>query len=159
MTEQRYMGLDVGEKTIGVAISDPLGFTAQGITVIARQSLPKDLALLKKIIADYQVTALVVGLPLSLNNTLGPQADKVKYFVAKLQKEIPLPLEYADERFSTTLAERTLLAADVSRQKRRVVIDKMAAQIILQSFLDRMAYRAKGQTKEDVSATLTNPRP
>jgi len=143
------MGLDVGEKTIGVAISDPLGYSAQGITVIARQSLPKDLDQLKKLVMDYHVTAIVVGLPLSLNSTLGPQAEKVKYFVKKLEKAIPLPLEYIDERFSTTMAERTLLAADVSRQKRKGVIDKMAAQIILQSFLDRRAHRAKGQIKEE----------
>jgi len=148
MTAQRYMGLDVGEKTIGVAISDPLGFTAQGITVVMRQSLPKDLDQLKKLVRDYNVTAIVVGLPLSLNNALGPQAEKVKHFANKLQKAIPLPLEYVDERFSTTMAERTLLAADVSRQKRKGVIDKMAAQIILQSFLDRRAHRAKGQIEE-----------
>lgn len=141
MIGQRVMGLDVGDKNIGVAISDPLGLTAQGITVVVRRSQAKDIAELKRLILEYGVTHLVVGLPRSLNNSLGPQAEKVQAFVAVLKRSISLPLDYADERFSTAVAERTLLTADVSRQKRKEVIDKMAAQIILQGFLDRNARR------------------
>jgi len=130
------MGLDVGDNTIGVAISDPLGLTAQGITVIERRSLKKDISKIKDLICEYGVARMVIGLPRSLNNTLGPQAVKVQDFAEALKSSISLPVDFVDERFSTSVALRTLISADVSRKKRKGVIDKMAAQVILQSFLD-----------------------
>jgi len=137
------MGLDVGDRTIGVAISDPLGLTAQGITVIARSSLKKDLLMLKALVSEHGVGRLVIGLPRSLNNTLGPQAVKVQEFGEALKSSIALPVEFVDERYSTSVALRTLITADVSRQKRKGVIDKMAAQVILQSYLDLSRRKAK----------------
>lgn len=144
MLTERIMGLDVGEKTIGVAVCDLLGLTAQGVEVIARKSLKQDIGRLKELITEYTVGKLVVGLPRSLNNTLGPQAEKVTDFVASVHKHVVIPVEYVDERFTTTIAQRSLLEADVSRAKRKQVVDKLAAQIILQSYLDRMQRTNKG---------------
>ena len=138
------MGLDVGDKTIGVAVSDLLGFTAQGVEVVVRKSLKQDIARLTTLIEQHSVGHIVVGLPRSLNNKLGPQAEKVQEFVSHMHKSINLPLDYIDERFTTTIAERSLLEVDMSRGKRKQVIDKVAAQIILQSWLDRMQRTNKG---------------
>lgn len=138
------MGLDVGEKTIGVAVSDLLGLTAQGVEVVARKSLKQDLARVAVLIEQYNVGQIIVGLPKSLNNTLGPQAEKVQNFVAQLQKVIKTPVDYVDERYSTSIAQKSLLEGDVSRSKRKLVVDKIAAQIILQGYLDRMQRALKG---------------
>jgi len=144
MLTQRIMGLDVGEKTIGVAVSDLLGLTAQGVEVVARKSLKQDLARIAVLIEQYNVGQIIVGLPKSLNNTLGPQAEKVQNFVAQLQKVIRTPVDYVDERYSTSIAQKSLLEGDVSRSKRKLVVDKIAAQIILQGYLDRMQRALKG---------------
>lgn len=131
------MGLDVGDKTIGVAVSDSLGFIAQGVEVIRRSSdNQQGFKRLKELVQEYEVTQLVVGLPRNMNGTIGPQGEKVQQFAAKLEKMLSLPLAMWDERLSTAEAERLLIGADVSRGKRRKVIDKMAASIILQGYLD-----------------------
>lgn len=131
------MGLDVGEKTIGIALSDPLGWTAQGLETIRRKGdLTEDLNRLKKIIADYEVERIVVGLPKNMNGTLGPSAERAKDLADTIFRETGIPIEMWDERLSTMAAERTLLEGNVSRAKRKKVIDKMAAVIILQGYLD-----------------------
>ncbi|MGM9572491.1 MAG: Holliday junction resolvase RuvX [bacterium] len=136
----RIMGLDIGDKTIGVAVSDAMGWTAQGVKVIRRQALDYDLAELRKIIAEYEVTEIVVGLPKNMNGTLGERANKVLDLAEILKEELQLPVQTWDERLSTVEAERNLIAADVSRGKRKKVIDKMAACIILQGYLTRLAF-------------------
>lgn len=132
----RILGLDVGDKTIGVAASDALGWTAQGIETIQRIGIKKDLQRLEEIIKAYEINHIVVGLPKNMNGTLGPQGEKVLEFVERLKKRFPMEVTLWDERLSTVAAERSLIAADVSRQKRKTVIDKMAAVFILQGYLD-----------------------
>jgi len=128
------MGLDYGERTIGVAVSDALLMTAQGIKTIRRS--PKELAELKTIIQEYEVDEIVLGYPKNMNGTLGPRAQATEEFAQLLKEEFALPVTLWDERLSTMGAERSLLAADVSRAKRKQVIDKMAAVFILQGYLD-----------------------
>lgn len=132
----RVMGLDFGDKTIGVAISDALGLTAQSKGVIRRSNLNADLEELKKYISDYQVSEIVIGLPKNMNGTLGSRAEKTGQFVNFLKKRLDLPIKLWDERLSTVEAEKLLINADLSRAKRKVVIDQVAAAIILQSYLD-----------------------
>lgn len=132
----RILGLDVGEKTIGVAVSDLMGWTAQGVTVVRRRSLEEDFAALRELVAEYQVESFVVGLPRRTDGSYGPEAEKIYQFAEQLEREFALPVEYWDERFSTAAAERILLEGDVSRAKRRKVIDKVAAAVILQAYLD-----------------------
>lgn len=132
----RIMGLDVGDRTIGVAVSDALGWTAQGIEVIRRTSLERDLARMRELLAKYEVTAFVVGLPKNMNATIGPQGEKVLEFVEELKNAFGLPVALWDERLTTVAAQKTLIAADVRRDKRRQVVDKMAAALILQGYLD-----------------------
>ncbi|HAN95464.1 MAG: Holliday junction resolvase RuvX [Limnochordia bacterium] len=132
----RVLGLDVGEKTIGVAVSDPLGWTAQGLAVVRRRSLAEDFAALRAFVQEYDVEKFVVGLPRRTDGSFGPEAEKIYAFAAELEREFALPVEYWDERFSTAAAQRILLEGDVSRAKRRKVIDKVAAAVILQAYLD-----------------------
>ncbi|GAB6182018.1 Holliday junction resolvase RuvX [Desulfotomaculum defluvii] len=132
----RIMGLDVGDKTIGVAISDPLGWTAQGLEVIRRDTLEKDFNRLGQIIKEYSVEKILVGMPKNMNATIGPQGEKVLAFIEQLKENTHLPIKTWDERLSTVAAERMLIQADVSRSKRKKVIDKMAAAVILQGYLD-----------------------
>jgi len=133
----RIMGLDIGSKTIGVAISDPLGLTAQGLTTIRRQNREVDLAALKKLTQQYGVEQLVVGLPRNMNGTCGPQAARVRHFAGKIERELGLPVHFYDERLTTVAAGKVLLEADLSRKNRRKVVDQVAATFILQGFLDR----------------------
>lgn len=134
----RIMGLDIGSKTIGVAISDPLGFTAQGITTIRRKSLDADLAALKLLIGQYAVEQILVGLPLNMNGSAGPSAVMARQAGEAIAAAFSLPVIYRDERYSTVAAERALLEGDVSRQKRKQVIDKMAAVYVLQGYLEQL---------------------
>ena len=134
----RFMGLDVGDKTIGVAVSDLLMITAQGVTTIKRTNIKNDLNELKKIIDEYQVTKIVVGIPKMLDGTIGIQGQKVLEFIEKMKKKIDLPMELEDERFTTTISERMLIEADVKRKKRKEVIDKLAAVQILSSYMQRI---------------------
>lgn len=130
------MGLDVGDKTIGVALSDELGFTAQGLEVIRRTNVDSDLKRLSEIIDANDVDQIVVGLPKNMNGTIGPRAEIIKAFAKKMEQTFKLKIVFWDERLTTVSAERTLIAADVSRKKRKKVIDKMAAMLILQGYLD-----------------------
>jgi len=134
---ERIMGLDVGDKTIGVAISDPLLLTAQGLKTIIRESNKKDIKKIEDIIEEYNINKIVVGLPKNMNNTLGPQGEKVIDFVDKIKKRIDIEIILEDERLTTVTAERILIEGDVSRKNRKKVIDKVAATYILQNYLDR----------------------
>lgn len=134
----RVLGLDVGSKTIGVAISDEFGWTAQGIKTIVINEEQHQFGLdeIGKIITEYHVERIVVGLPKNMNGTIGPRGEASQNFAKKLEKNFHLPVVLWDERLSTVAAERVLLQADISRKKRKKVIDKMAAVMILQGFLD-----------------------
>lgn len=132
----RTMGLDLGTRTIGVAVSDELGLTAQAVTTIRRRSSSADLSELNRLADALEVERWVVGLPLNMNGTEGPRAAQARDFGAVLAKNSGRPVEFWDERLSTKEAERALLEADLSRSKRRAVIDRVAAVIILQGWLD-----------------------
>ncbi|WP_284637995.1 Holliday junction resolvase RuvX [Paenibacillus silviterrae] len=137
----RLLGMDYGDKTIGIAVSDELGFTAQGLEVIRRTTEEKDLARIQELVRQYGVTELVVGLPKNMNNTIGPRGEICMAFAQKLQDILQLPVHLWDERLTTVAATRTLLEADVSRKKRKQVIDKMAAGLILQGYMDSISKR------------------
>lgn len=134
------MALDVGSRTIGIACSDALLMTAQGIETIRRTSLENDFNRLRELISEYEVHELVVGMPKNMNGTKGERAEKTEEFVEKMKAVIDLPVTFWDERLSTVMAERQLIAADVRRKKRKGVIDKMAAVVILQGYLDRLQF-------------------
>ena len=136
----RIMGLDVGSKTVGVAISDPLGFTAQGLEIIPIDEDKGEFGLerLTELVEQYKVDQFVVGLPKNMNNTSGPRVEASQAYGVLLTERYKLPVEYQDERLTTVAAERMLIEqADISRGKRKKVIDKLAAQLILQNYLDR----------------------
>lgn len=133
----RWLSIDFGEKRIGIAVSDPLAITAQGVTVIQRnQSIKKDLELIRQMVHTYEVNSIVLGLPKNMNGTEGPVAEKVRRFGALLEKELEIKIIYWDERLSTSSAQRVMIDADVSRKKRKEKIDQVAAVIILQNYLD-----------------------
>jgi len=133
----RIAALDVGEVRVGVAVSDELGITAQGITVVHRVGGKRDLVAIGEALAPYTPERLVVGLPLNMNGSEGPQAARVRTFADAVAKHLGVPLEFWDERLTSVAAERVLLEADMSRRRRREVIDKVAAVLILQGVLDR----------------------
>ncbi len=146
---KRFLALDVGDKTIGVAASDALGLTAQGIETIRRQSLDKDMKRLKELTKLYETNTFIIGLPKNMNGTQGERCDIVRDFAKKLQQKLAKSqVIFWDERLSTVAAERSLIAADVSRAKRRKVIDKMAAVFILQGYLDSLKIRKSKIFKE-----------
>jgi len=132
----RILGLDFGTKRIGVAVSDELLITAQGLQTIERRALDADLDKIRNVINENGVSEVVVGLPLNMNGTYSAKTKEVVQFMDSLSKAIDIPVKTWDERLTTMQAERALLEADVSRAKRRRVADKLAAQIILQSYLD-----------------------
>ena len=136
MLTGRIMGLDIGDKTIGVAVSDLMGMTAQCIKTIKRTSKKNDIEEIKQIIKEKQVNLIVSGLPKNMNGTVGPQGEKVQKFCELIKEETGLEIEFWDERLTTVAAEKTLITADVSRKKRKNVIDMMAAVLILQGYLD-----------------------
>lgn len=133
---ERILGLDVGDKTIGVALSDPLQLTAQGLTTIRRESKVKDFFVLESYIDEFQVKKIVVGLPKNMNGTIGPQGEKVIKFADKVKNKFKVDIIYIDERLTTVAAQRLLIEGDVRREKRKKVIDKIAATYILQTYLD-----------------------
>lgn len=139
----RILGLDVGDRTIGVAVSDPLGFTAQGVTTIRRRdlerSLDKDIEALKDIIEEYGVGTIVCGLPKNMNGTIGPQGEKAIEFGKILEEKFGIKVEMWDERLTTMAAHRAMIEADMSRKKRKQIVDKLAATYILQGYMDRMS--------------------
>jgi putative Holliday junction resolvase len=131
------MALDVGDKKIGVALSDPLKITSQGLETYIRKETEEDYKYFAELIKKNDVETLVAGLPKNMNGTEGPQAEKVKEFINKLQKYTDVKIDYADERLTTMEAEKMLISGDVSRKNRKKVIDKVAANLILQNYLQR----------------------
>jgi len=138
----RLMGLDVGDKRIGVAVSDLLMLTAQPIAVIERKGMERDLAAIDRLCKQYEVEKLIIGLPLNMNGTLGPKAHQIQEFAHLVAGNLDLLMEFFDERLTTKLAENMLIQADVSRSRRREVIDKLAAANILQTYMDAKRSRA-----------------
>lgn len=135
----RIMGLDFGSKTVGVAVSDPLGITAQGIEIVRRTSenkLRKTLARIEALIAEYEVTEIVLGFPKNMNNTIGERAEKSLAFKEMLERRTGLPVVMWDERLTTVAANRTLMEGGVRRENRKDYVDMLAAVYILQGYLD-----------------------
>ncbi|MER1988438.1 MAG: Holliday junction resolvase RuvX [Solibacillus isronensis] len=134
----RIMGLDVGSKTVGVAISDALGWTAQGIETIKIDEAAGEFGIerIKALVKEHNVTEFVVGYPKNMNNTIGPRGEASESYKKLLEDTFNFPVKLWDERMTTMAAERMLIEADVSRKKRKQVIDKMAAVMILQGYLD-----------------------
>ena len=135
---EKILGLDVGDKWIGVAISDPLGFTAQGLKTIKRESNKQTYEEIYEIIKENDILKVVVGLPKNMNNTIGPQSEKVMKFATKLHNKYGIEIIYIDERMSTMSAQRILIEADVRRKNKKKYVDKIAATYILQTYLDSM---------------------
>ena len=135
----RILGLDFGSKTVGVAVSDGLLLTAQGIETIERKDeskLRKTCARIEELFAEYEVTEIVLGLPKNMNNTEGERVEKTKAFGEMLERRTGLPVHYWDERLTTVAAEQILMESGVRRENRKAVIDKVAAGLILQGYLD-----------------------
>lgn len=135
----RILGLDIGDATIGTAISDPMGWTAQGIRTIRRTGIKSDFKEIINIIEEYKVEKIVAGLPINMNGTMGPSSEKIKNFCEKLNVATGIEIIFQDERLTTVAATRVLLEADVSRKKRKQVIDTVAASLILQTYLDKLS--------------------
>ena len=138
---ERCLGLDLGEKRIGVSLSDALGWTAGPLAAVARVGWKKDMAALRSLILEHQVQRVVVGLPIKMDGTSGEMARRTQEFVERFRLTVSIPVETWDERLTTVQAERILVEADMRRDKRRQVIDSMAACLILQGYLD---YRNAG---------------
>ncbi len=137
---QRLLGLDVGVKTIGIALSDLGRIIATPTTTIRRTKFRADVAELKALVEEHEIAALIIGLPINMDGSEGPRCQSVRQFAANVLEVIPIPAALWDERLSTVAAERALLEADMSRKRRAEVIDKMAAAVILQGALDLMSY-------------------
>jgi putative Holliday junction resolvase len=129
----RILGLDIGDKRIGVAVSDGLGLTAQGITTVQRENC---IEALRDLIGEYEVESIIVGIPKMLNGSIGIQGEKVLRFVDELRTALSVPISLWDERLSTVSAEKVLVEANMSRKKRKGVRDKVSAVLILQNYLD-----------------------
>lgn len=135
----RILGLDVGSKTIGVAVSDPLGFTAQGITTIRRTNKEKDLEEIKKFCDEYKAETIVIGLPKNMNGTIGPSGEIIMAFGKLIEEELKVQIKFWDERLTTVAAHKAMLEADLSRNKRKKIVDKVASTFILQGYLDMIS--------------------
>jgi len=133
---QRILSLDFGEKRIGVAVSDALNIIAQSVGTIERKGIKSDLKKIQELVREYNAGRLIVGLPLNMDGTKGRSANLAIDFVSKVKKEIQIEVEMVDERLTTRQGERIFLEADMSRKKRKKNIDKIAAQLILQNYLD-----------------------
>jgi putative Holliday junction resolvase len=134
--DMRILAIDYGKKRFGLAISDPLGLTAQGLPTLVSQGRQKDLEQIARVVHENEVEKIVVGLPRRMDGTLGPAAEEVLVIVEEIKERLDLPVVTWDERLSTKRAEREMIAADLSRAKRKRSRDRIAAQLILQSFLD-----------------------
>ena len=132
----RVLGLDVGERRIGIALSDALGLTAQPLTVLTRQSRSADVEAIAAVVSGHGVERVIVGLPLTLRGEQGVQAQLVTAFVEQLRRRLQVPIEVRDERLTTVQGQRMLREAGASHRRRKQVIDRVAAQLILQHFLD-----------------------
>lgn len=134
---KRFLGLDIGARRIGIAVTDPLGITAQGLETLNRTGLQSDIAYILGLVDEYDAQGLVCGLPKNMNNTLGFKAKEVKAFIDALCGVRNIPIYWVDERLTTVQAEQVLIAADVSRKKRKKSVDKLAAVFILQLWMDQ----------------------
>lgn len=142
----RIMGLDFGSKTVGVAISDPLLITAQGIEIIRRKEenkLRKTLARIEELIVEYEVSEIVLGLPKNMNDTIGDRAELSMDFQEKLERRTGLPVTMWDERLTTVAADKAMMEAGIRRERRKEYVDKIAAIFILQGYLDYRAGKEK----------------
>ncbi|ALS27048.1 Holliday junction resolvase RuvX [Paenibacillus cisolokensis] len=137
----KWMGLDYGDRNIGVAVSDAFGWTAQGVTVVERRRDGSEFERIAELVREHEIGEVVVGLPKNMNGTVGPRGEICIAFAEQLRQKLKLPVHLWDERLTTVAAERTLLEADISRKKRKRVVDKMAAALILQNFLDSKTKR------------------
>jgi len=144
--EARILALDVGSKTIGLAVSDPLGITAQGLPTIRRKNRRTDLALLDKVVEQYKVKQIVVGYPLRLSGATGTQSEKMTVFAEQLRERYELPVHLWDERLTTAEAQRVLRESEISTKRRGQVVDQLAAVLILQSFMEN---RQSGKIGQD----------
>ena len=146
----RVLGLDIGDRRIGVALSDAVGLTAQRLTVLEREATTADVQAVVSLVAQHQVTAVVAGLPLTLQGASGPQAKKVLSFVGALRRALTaVPVHLLDERLTTVQSERVLRATRTSRSRRAQLVDQVAAQLILQDFLDRRRRGSSVASSED----------
>lgn len=134
---ERILALDVGHKRVGLAVSDPLGLTAQGLGVLTRRTWEQDLARLLELVRPYKIKEILVGLPRHMNGRLGEQAESILALARALGEALGATVSTWDERLSTAEAEKLLISADVSRKRRRRVVDQVAATLMLQAFLDR----------------------
>jgi putative Holliday junction resolvase len=139
----RILGLDVGSKTIGLAVSDPLGITAQGLQTIRRQNKRLDFGQLEKLIREYEVAEIVVGYPLRMSGAEGTQAEKMQLFAEELRRRFKLPVHLSDERLTSAQANRVLRDSEMSIKRRGEVVDRMAAVLILQNWMDTRAADAE----------------
>ena len=161
----RILGLDYGAKTVGVAISDPLGITAQGLETIVRKEenkLRKTCARIEELIEEYGVSAIILGYPKHMNNTVGERAEKTMEFQVMLERRTGISVILWDERFSTASSERVLMESGVRRENRKAVIDKIAAVFILQNYLDFRSTAKEGvnaDAKEGVNADAEEENP
>lgn len=141
----RILGLDVGARRIGVAVSDPLGITAQGLETLLRKNKKHDLSYLHRIIRDYQVKEIVIGLPLRMSGAEGTQAEKIQAFAEELRKHFKLPVHLWDERLTSAEANRLLRETDLSIEKRGQAVDRMAAILILQGWMESRGTSSKAE--------------
>ncbi|MBH5317082.1 Holliday junction resolvase RuvX [Paenibacillus sp. GSMTC-2017] len=137
----RVMGLDYGDRNIGVAVSDAFRWTAQGLTTVEKRRDGGELDRIAELVKEHEVSEMVVGLPKNMNGSIGPRGEICIAFADQIRLKLDIPVHLWDERLTTVAAERTLLEADVSRRKRKLVIDKMAATLILQNYLDSKTKR------------------
>lgn len=144
ITKRRLLGLDVGDRRIGCAISDSLGLTAQRLTLIERHATVADVEVVRSLVEQHAAQAVIVGLPLTLHGEQGVQAGKVNTFVQALRQRLTVPVHLIDERLTTVQGERALLATGTSRRKRKQMIDQVAAQLILQQYLDQQVQPQAG---------------
>lgn len=150
---ERIIGLDFGSKTTGVAVSDPFGWTAQGVEIIRRKEenkLRKTLARIEELVKEYDAARIVLGLPKNMNNSLGDRAEKSLAFKEMLERRIGLPVVMWDERLTTVAADRTMMEAGIRRENRREYVDEIAAVFILQNYLDYLScHPLETNMKED----------
>jgi putative Holliday junction resolvase len=147
----RIMGLDFGSKTVGVAVSDPLFLTAQGVEIIRREKenqLRKTLARIEELIGEYEVGEIVLGLPMNMNGTEGVRVELTREFQEKLERRTGLPVHLYDERMTTVMADNAMMEAGIRRENRKEYVDRIAAQLILQGYLDRRAAESKQGNEE-----------
>ena len=141
---KRYLGLDVGDRTIGIAVSDALGLTAQGVETIRRTSLKDDLARLKTLMDEYETTSLVIGLPKNMDGTEGERCELSRAFAKMLEEKFDLPVDMYDERLTTVSADRTMKETGLSdHADRKKYVDEIAAMLILQGYMDRLSNEVK----------------